>query len=254
MFNRRLAETDHLPLPVLPIGTEYPAGYLLATHQHRRAQLLYGARGVMRLETEEGSWVVPQDRAVMIPPETPHEVLMDGVVTWSLYIEPGAVPWWPSRCQVVEVDPLLRELLRAANGLPIPYGAHGRDSTLIALLLHELQAQTPLPFSLTVPDEEPFATLCLDYLKRPNLSVGNQAWATSARMSPRTFDRRFTAAAGISPAAWRSQARLLAALQMLGRNTVTETAASLGYQSPAAFTVAFTQAFGRPPSAFASKR
>ncbi|MCC8907848.1 AraC family ligand binding domain-containing protein [Curtobacterium sp. GD1] len=120
MRNVSVADFDGLPVDVLPIGTDYPPDHLLARHEHRRAQLLYGASGVMLVETDEGSWTVPTDRAVLIPAGVAHEVRMLDVTTWSLYVEPDAVPWWPTVCTVVEVGPLLREVLRAANALEIP--------------------------------------------------------------------------------------------------------------------------------------
>ncbi|MDT0410004.1 MULTISPECIES: AraC family transcriptional regulator [Streptomyces] len=248
MRNVPLDALDHLPVDVLPLGTDYPPDHLLARHTHRRAQLLHGASGVMRLETEEGAWTVPVDRAVCIPPGTPHEVHMRGVTTWSLYIEPDAVPWWPTSCTVIEVGPLLRELLRAANDLGADYDTAGRDGALIGLLLHELRRTAPAPFVVSLPREEPFRALCRAYLAAPDAALTNTDWARAAAMSPRTFDRRFHALTGTSPATWRARARLLAALPLLPAHSVTSVAARLGYSSPAAFTAAFTRAFGAPPS------
>src|SRR6478609_5804891 len=114
MRNIPVAEVDGLDRAVLAIGTDYPPDHLLVWHEHRRAQVLYAATGVMRVETADGSWTIPTARAVLIPPMTRHQVAMPGVSTRSLYIEPAAVPWFPARCQVVEVSPLLRELLLAA--------------------------------------------------------------------------------------------------------------------------------------------
>lgn len=245
-----LEEADPLPVDVLPIGTTYPPGHVLPRHEHRRAQLLYGSRGVMRVDTGEGFSMVPADRAVLIPPHTPHGVIMDGVVTWSLYIEPDAVPWWPARCTVVDVTPLLRELLRAANALGPRYDPVGRDGALMTLLLHELRALSPLPFQVSVPAEEPYRGLCRGYLARPRVGVTNSDWARAASMSARSFDRGFLAATGDTPAAWRTRARLLTALPRLGAATVTEVAGELGYDSPAAFTAAFTRMLGVPPSRF----
>lgn len=103
---------------VLPIATDYPAGVVLDWHEHRRAQYLYGATGTMVVETDNGTWTVPTAQGVMIPPATGHRVRMLGVSTSSLYIEPAAVPWWPTVCVVVEVSSLLRELLLVAADLP----------------------------------------------------------------------------------------------------------------------------------------
>ncbi|MGO2111516.1 MAG: AraC family transcriptional regulator [Pseudoclavibacter sp.] len=250
MHNLRLDDVDHLPVDVLPIGTDYPPGHLLPRHAHKRAQLLYGASGVMQVETDDGSWTVPTDRAVLIPPGIAHEVLMDDVTTWSLYIEPDAVPWWPDRCMVAEVDPLLRELLRTANGFPPDYDVAGREGAVISLTLHELRRLTPMALSISLPPDEPFRSLCRTYLASPDVAVTNETWARAVTMSARTFDRQFHAQTGTSSAAWRSRARLLAGLRQLPSSTVTEVSANLGYASPAAFTAAFTRTFAVPPSRF----
>lgn len=127
--NIPLDEVDHVGRAVLPIGTDYPPGHLLDWHAHRRAQFLYGATGVMVVDTADGTWTVPPERAVLIPAATRHRVRMLGVSTRSLYVEPDAVPWWPAVCTVVDVSPLLRELLAVAVGFEAglqPGGAGGR--------------------------------------------------------------------------------------------------------------------------------
>ncbi|GEB50185.1 MULTISPECIES: AraC family transcriptional regulator [Streptomyces] len=250
MRNVSLDDVDHLPVDVLPIGTDYPPGYLLPRHSHRRAQLLYGASGTMLVETDDGSWTVPTDRAVLIPPGTAHEVHMLSVSTWSLYIEPDAVPWWPARCTVVDIGPLLRELLRAANELPADYDVDGRDGAVTRLALYELRRLSPLPTAISLPRNEPYRSLCRAYLAAPDVSVTNDDWARTAATSTRSLDRHFRAETGSSPAAWRAKARLLAGLPLLQTMTVTQVAAHLGYASPAAFTAAFTRTFHTPPSAF----
>ena len=62
---------DHVERDVLPIGTDYPPGQVLEWHEHRRAQFLYGATGVMVVDTAAGTWTVPPERAVLIPRRHP---------------------------------------------------------------------------------------------------------------------------------------------------------------------------------------
>jgi AraC-like DNA-binding protein len=81
--------------------------------------------------------------------------------------------------------------------------------------------------------------------------VTNQDWARRLAVSERSFTRRFQAELGISPAAWRTRARLLAAVPLLRELTVTEVSSRLGYSSPAAFTAAFSRIFGLAPSSLA---
>ncbi|WP_369214315.1 AraC family transcriptional regulator [Streptomyces flavofungini] len=250
MRNIPLADVDHVDRAVLPIGTDYPPGHLLDWHEHRRAQFLYGATGVMLVDTADGTWTVPPERAVLIPPATRHRVRMRGVSTRSLYIEPGAVPWWPATCTVVDVPPLLRELLLAAVEFEPDYSLTGRSGGIAALLLHEIAERTPLPFHVAMPASADLSGLCRAYLAAPDAGATNAAWAAGVAMSERAFTRRFRAETGESPAVWRARARLLAAVPLLRSASVSEVGGRIGYSSPAAFTAAFTRVFGLPPSRF----
>ncbi|MBY8887324.1 helix-turn-helix transcriptional regulator [Streptomyces sp. PTM05] len=250
MRNVSLDDVDHAERAVLPIGTDYPPGHLLDWHEHRRAQFLHGATGVMVVDTAQGTWTVPPERAVLIPAATRHRVRMLGVSTRSLYVEPDAVPWWPADCVVVDVPPLLRELLLAAVEFEADYSLSGREGTIATLLLHEIAERTPLPFHVAIPASADLAELCRAYLAEPDTGVTNAVWARRTAMSERAFTRRFRAQTGDSPAAWRARARLLAAVPLLRTASVTEVATHLGYASPAAFTAAFTRTFGTPPSRF----
>lgn len=146
MRNTSIDSLDHTPSAVIAIGTDYPPDYLLPLHSHRRAQLLYGATGVMQVFTRQGNWVVPPQRAVWIPPQVAHEVRMMGVSTRSLYIEPDAlIAPITEVCQVVSVTPLMRQLLMAAVDMPLVYQQEGRDGALVALLLHEITQMQALP-------------------------------------------------------------------------------------------------------------
>lgn len=251
MRNVPLTKVDRAPRVVLPIGTDYARGQLLDWHEHRRAQFLYGATGVMIVETGDGTWTVPAERAVLIPADTQHRVRMLGVSTRSLYVEPDAVPWWPRTCTVVDVTPLLRELLLAAAGFDADYDLAGREGAIAALLLHEIAAMGAVPLHVGLPHSPDLGKLCHDYLAEPDAQLTNQDWARRLAMSERSFTRRFHGEMGISPAAWRTRARLLAAVPFLSGHTVTQVASRLGYSSPASFTAAFSRTFGVPPSALA---
>ncbi|MGW5867221.1 helix-turn-helix domain-containing protein [Streptomyces sp. NPDC055239] len=254
MKNVPLADVDHVDRAVLPIGTDYPPGHVLDWHEHRRAQFLHGATGVMVVDTAEGTWTVPPERAVLIPPATRHRVRMLEVSTRSLYIEPHAVPWWPATCTVVDVPPLLRELLLAAAEFEAEYSLSGREGSIATLLLYEIAERAPLPFHVGMPASADLARLCRQYLAAPDADVTNAVWAARTAMSERAFTRRFRSETGESPAVWRGRARLLAAVPLLRTASVSEVGTRIGYASPAAFTAAFTRAFGMPPSRFTASR
>lgn len=55
MRNAHIDNVDHIQRPLIAIGTDYPPGFQLPLHSHRRAQLLYGATGVMQVFTRQAT-------------------------------------------------------------------------------------------------------------------------------------------------------------------------------------------------------
>ncbi|MBC3776171.1 helix-turn-helix transcriptional regulator [Pseudomonas sp. SWRI99] len=248
MRNISINELDDTPRSVVAIGTDYSHGHLLPFHTHRRAQLLYGASGVMQVSTHDGNWLVPPQRAVWIPPGMAHEVLMLGVSTRSLYIEPETVDLG-GRCQVVSVSPLLRHLLMEAVEVPLNYDLAGRDGALINLLLHELKRSTPLPLHIPMPTEGKLLSLCQTFLNKPSAHQSPQQWSEQLHISLRTFNRLFRQQTGFSFRQWRQQACVVQALARLAAGeAVTRIALDFGYESPAAFSTMFRRVLGQAPS------
>ena len=54
MRNVKIDEFDRLDRDVVALGNDYAQGFILPPHQHRRAQLLYGATGLMYVTTQDG--------------------------------------------------------------------------------------------------------------------------------------------------------------------------------------------------------
>ena len=248
MRNVSIEVLDDTPRAVVATGTDYSYGYLLPRHIHRRAQLLYGATGVMQVSTREGNWVVPPQRAVWIPAGVAHEVLMLGVSTRSLYVEPAAVDLGP-RCQVLGVSPLMRNLLLEAVEMPLEYDERGRDGVLIELLLHELRSCARLPLHIPLPVEPRLLALCQGFLQHADAHQPLQQWADALHVSLRSFNRLFRLQTGLSFSQWRQRACVVLALARLAQGSpVTRIALDFGYDSPAAFSTMFRRVLGQAPS------
>jgi AraC-like DNA-binding protein/mannose-6-phosphate isomerase-like protein (cupin superfamily) len=251
MRNTSIDLLDHTPRAVVAIGTDYPHGHLLPRHRHRRSQLLYGATGVMQVSTDDGNWVVPPQRAVWIPAGVPHEVLMLGVSTRSLYIEPAAMNALGSNCQVIGVSALLRQLLMEAVELPLEYAETGRDGVLISLLLHELARSAHLPLHIPLPADNRLLALCQSFLQQPDVHQSPQHWADQLHISLRTFNRLFRQQTALSFSQWRQRACVVLALARLAADEpVTRIAVDFGYESPAAFSTMFRRVLGQAPTAY----
>ncbi len=248
MRNSHIDQYDRLDRAVVAIGNDYPPGTLLPPHSHRRAQLLYGATGVMHVVTGDGNWVVPPQRAVWIPAGVTHQVRMLDVSTRSAYIEPGAARAQSHACEVIEVSALLRQLLLEAVDMPAAYDRQGRDGALAALLLHEVERAPVLPLHIPLPPDKRLAPLCRAFIATPDARLPPQAWADRLHMSLRTFSRYFRQQTGMAFSEWRQRACVVLALARLAAGTpVTAIALDFGYQSPAAFSTMFRRVLGKPP-------
>lgn len=247
---------DHATRPIIALGRVYPDRFIIEPHHHRRGQLIFSTSGVLVLATPEGTYVMPPQRGVWIPPGIVHHVRMVGTVSLqSLYPEPDAVPGMPERCQVVGISPFMRSLMTEALNLPLEYELYGRAGALMELIRHEMQQLPVLPLSLHYPADGPLAERCRQFIQRPDVHETIDDWSTALGMSRRAFTRLFRRETGQSFMAWRQQACLLCAMPRLAAGeSVTTVAMDLGYENPAAFTIMFKRVFGSSPLAYLGLR
>jgi AraC-like DNA-binding protein len=241
-----------LPRAVVAWQASYRPGEALPAHRHRRAQLVYAAEGMMRVTTPDGSWLVPPQRAVWVPPGTDHSIRMSSAVSMrTLYIDGEKARRMPSRCCVLSVSPLLRELILRAMELPTLYEIEGPQGRLMRVILDEIRTLPSLPLHLPTPGERRLVQLCRALLRDPGDRRGIEEWGRDIGASGRTLARLFRRETGMSFGAWRQQARLIEALARLGAGEpVTHVALDLGYESPSAFTAMFRRALGVTPSRY----
>lgn len=237
---------------VLPYARDYPAGWDTGRHRHRRAQLVFATRGIMTVTTDSGLWVVPPQRAVWVPAEADHALKMhDFVQLRTLYIDPTLAPDLPQDPQVLAVTPLLRELVLRLMSLPAKATAEGAGSRLVAVMLDELRGGSEAPLHLPEPTDPRLRRICAALRHQPADPRSLVEWGKEVGASQRTLARRFQAETGMGFAAWRQQARLLAALPLLadGRSVIS-VALDVGYDGPSAFIAAFKRSFGVTPGRY----
>src|ERR1700733_16279976 len=103
-------------LAVRSLATNYTSGYRIEPHQHPWHQFLFASSGAMTVSTSRSSWMIPTGRAVFIPARSVHSIRMWGMVEMrTLYLSPPLTSFESlakkDECRVVEVAPLLRELI-----------------------------------------------------------------------------------------------------------------------------------------------
>lgn len=237
--------------PVVVAGADYPSGSLQPLHSHRRAQLLFGLAGMMQVVTQDGAWVVPPQHAVWIPSGREHlSRMLLPVTTCSAFVEPEHAPRQAQTCQVLEVPPLLRELLIEATRIDPLYAPNSREEDLMRLLLAEIGRAREIPVHVPLPQEEKLGALCRSFMMAPSIRSRPGAWAEQLHMSERSFNRRFLAQTGMGFQQWRLRACIVNAISRLALgHSVTVIAYDLGYERPAAFSTMFRKMTGHVPSA-----
>ena len=236
-------------------------------HRHAWAQVAYSATGVLRVTAGSHTYIVPPSRAVWIPPGVEHVVTVvedaelrtlylqlpsgqDGPAPLSTALAHHPTTW--ARCRVLEVSPLLRELVDqlVAEGGHAP-AASARERCLAALVQDELQRANPVPLGVGLPSDKRLLALCEAVLDDPARHATLQGWAAEAGASVRTVARLFRLELGTTFAEWRQQVLLAKALSMAARKRpMAHIAAELGYASASAFSAMVRRSVGVPPSRF----
>ncbi len=237
---------------MVAMEVNYPDGASTGWHSHPRGQLLYAIEGVMIVRSAEGSWVVPPNRALWFAADLEHEVKMAGEVKIrTIFIDAATIRDLPAKSCVIEVSPLLRELIVAAVRIPLDYPAGSRDDRLMRLIVDEVRESDVLPLHLPVPRDRRIKLICDAITACPSDASAVQEWAERLKVTPKTVHRLFVKETGMTFSQWREQARLLFALRMLASGErIIDIAFDCGYASQSAFTAMFRRHFGRPPSEF----
>ena len=251
-LNQPWRQFDQGLFPVAGRSADYPSGLCWPPHQHPTAQLIHAVRGVMVVTTEAGQWIVPPTRGVWVPPGMDHRMRTIGEVQLrTVYIRADASPCLPTQCQVVDISPLLRELILVAITVAQPCPADSREGRLMTLLLDEVAVLPSLPLRLPHPTDPALAQICRAITAVPDDRSTLSDWADKLGVDAKTIQRRFAKQTGMTFGQWRQQARLCSALELLASGTkVVDVALALGYDSPSAFTAMFKRQFGSVPSAY----
>lgn len=233
------------------MSVAWAAAYTWRDRVSEWSQLVFASRGMLTVHTDAGLWVVPVHQAVWVPVGVRHSVeVAGGVAMRALYLHPG-VRGLPGTCRIVEISPLLREILRRAMRLTtldrrIPAQRH-----LLDVLLDELTVLPLVPLDLPMP-RDPRGVRAATWIRAE--PAGRHTLAEVARASAasaRTLERLFRSETGLPFGVWRQRARLLRALQLLaGGDSVADVANAVGYESTSAFVAAFRRALGTTPGQY----
>jgi AraC-like DNA-binding protein len=257
----------HAPSPARPVRAKarrMAHDMDIQPHDHPWGQLVFSLEGAVRVQAQQGlkaqSFVVPPSRAVWIPAGVRHAVnALSEAELRTLYVHAlaagqlardEAAAW--SQCRVLDVSPLVRELVRELADSQEQQAA-SREALLTPLLLDELRRARALPLGLTLPQDKRLRRLCEALLAAPQQQTPLSDWARQVGASERTVARLFRDELGTTFRQWREQALLAQALQLAERRLpMAHIAAELGYTTPSAFSAMVRRTVGQSPRTFFS--
>ncbi|MEN9631288.1 MAG: hypothetical protein RJA10_4516 [Pseudomonadota bacterium] len=260
----------YAPTPQRPLRAKLrrmAASTRIEPHRHPWAQVALSTTGVIRMTAGHGTYLVPPSRALWVPPDVEHAItVVEDAEIRTLYVHPTArflrdaqglpTPFssWPE-CRVLEVSPLLRELVPHLDASPGPTPASAREQRLADLVLDELRRAAPVRLGLALPADKRLRALCEAVLDDPLRHATLDGWASQAGASTRTLARLFRQELGTTFGEWRQQARLAKALALAAdKRPMNHIAAELGYASASAFSAMVRRTVGATPTRFLGHR
>ena len=245
-------------------------------HRHPWAQVALSSRGVIRMNAGHSTYLVPPQRALWIPPDVEHVVtVVEDADIRTLYVHQDALHVGPARraddstawrqCRVLEVSPLLRELVvhlphepdparhtlavTATPTMAMAMAMSEREHCLALLVLDELAQARPVRLGVDLPQDKRLRALCDAVLAAPARWTALDEAARHVGASPRTVARLFRAELGTTFVQWRQQVLLAQALALAARRLPMATiAAELGYASASAFSAMVRRSVGVSPT------
>ncbi|MES2106972.1 MAG: helix-turn-helix transcriptional regulator [Pseudomonadota bacterium] len=231
------------------VARDLIAHQVLKPHSHPWGQLTYARDGMLHVIADNNTWFVPPMRAIWMPPNIVHEIrTMENARLRALYSYAGYVPFPDDHCVVLEVSPLLRELILSIENIN---QAGPREDHLVQVILDELQHAETLPMHLAMPHDKRLKTLCESLIAEPASTLTLEDYAQQVGASARTLSRLFEQDLGLTFGQWRQQMRLTRATSLIANGLpLSRVASQLGYTSQSAFSAMFKKTFGKSPSAF----
>lgn len=236
--------------PVFWFNNFFPANTWSKPHSHPWGELAYVSHGSIVICTASGNWLSPMQRAVWIPPGCEHSwYAPSNMRDCSLWIDHNILLCLErfKHCHVMELSPLLREMLLYLCPQPCSYGDDANGHLVVALL-DQILDQPLVREPLAMPRDHRLVELCTALLTMPGDDISLVQWANRLGMSERNLARLFHRETGKSFRTWRQLQRMQCAHNKLRQGeSVTSVAIDCGYSSLSAFIACFKKTFGFTP-------
>ncbi|HEU5029462.1 MAG TPA: helix-turn-helix transcriptional regulator [Spirillospora sp.] len=230
----------------------WPAGESSSVQSHTRGHLVYAAGGVLSVHTEQGTSIVPANRAAWTPAGFTHQHRAHGSTDMRIVFLPASLARLvPDRPAVYLVSDLAREILLALTGPRRDDRPASARTRLRRVLVDELHEAPEQPLQLPEPRDDRLRAITRMLREDPADTTPLADLGHRIGASPRTLSRLFRNELGMTFYQWRTQLRVHHALVLLadGHDT-TRVAYACGWANPSGFIAAFTALLGTTPGRY----
>ncbi len=222
-----------------------------AVHQHPEGQLSAVADGLLILNVDGASLMLPPRRIGWIPPETAHAGASYGTkMGWVAYLQRSLCARLPKRPTILKLTPLTEALFARICDASMKEASNGAPAKkLMDVLLDELQSAGREELQLPIPSDPRLASLAAALIQDPSDMRSLKDCARSIGFSERSLSRHFRSETNMSFVQWRTMARMKRALEKVAEGwCVTDTSIAVGYDSVSSFILQFRRTFGTTPA------
>lgn len=248
---KSLVDPAHRPIGVAIVQDDFDLD--CPWHRHDMHQLQYAFDGAIEVEDAQARHLLTRSLAAWIPAGVVHRTSLHRVRSGSILFAQDAILTAGDRVRIVEVSPLMREMLLGAMRWPLhrelDVTGQAYFTALARLCAEWIVQEAPLSLPTTA---DPALRAAIAYTRAELSDSDITAVCRSAGLSERTLRRRFHRELGMSWDEYRRRARLLAAAALLSdtKLPIGLIATRVGYESQSAFAKSFRSLTGRNPRDF----
>lgn len=250
-----LLDVDRVRLPAFVLTDTLSPG-VSRWHEHQKHQLLYAVSGVLELETERRTFLLPPQRGALIRARVRHRVRSKGRAELrTVYLAPKTrIP--EGDCAVFAVPDVLREMIVHASKWG-PSTPQDRAARAFFAAIVEMLPELADRITYDLPSRRtPLVARVLELTEeRLDEPMKLRELARRCAMSTRTFERHLREETGTGYRELLQRRRMQRAMELLSMKgaRVTSVALSVGFESVSSFSRTFAKVTGERPTVFMAR-
>jgi AraC-like DNA-binding protein len=245
-----------LDRPLFPRPTTMPPFEHIPLHAHPFGQLAYISQGVLTMVTEQGTFVIPPQQALWIPPQVAHESYCRyGGAFRSVYVNLEFCEALGDTAYTMDVDELLRAMILEVCRWPTDYDLDEPKKRFIQVFIDRVLSAPKNAFFFAHASDPRLTLIVSELHSNPSCQRTLEQWGDLVGASSRTLNRLFHKHFDMSFRDWKQKYRALRAIELLSAGLSQQAVANqLGYESSASFNHAFKKVFSQSPGHYVKQR